>query len=247
MRHRPSFRQFLDESTSDRGIFKAIFVVGIPGAGKSYTISRLGGAISPRVVNTDKASEHLSQKLGKAVSPETWDELFKDTAHRVTRASLANYLNGVLPLFIDGTSNDASNILQRAGILESLGYDVGMVFIDTSPELAKRRARARAEKIGRETDPSFIDAVYARAAENRAFFAGKFPFYVEVKNDEGELTDEALLKAFKKVGKFFDAPVQNPVGKRHLQQLAAMGEKYLVPTVLSKEALGKKLEGWYRS
>jgi predicted kinase len=242
-----TFRQFLDESINDKGALKAIFVVGIPGAGKSYTVGKLGGAISPRVVNTDRAAEHLSKKLGVTVSADTWNEVFKDSAHRVSRGALANYLNGVLPLFIDGTSNDASNILHRAGILESLGYDVGMVFIDTPLELAKARVAERAKKINREVSLDFLEKVHAQSAENRAFFKGKFPFYVEVKNGEGELTDEVLLKAFKKVAAFFDAPVQNPVGKRALEAMREKGEKYLVPGRFSKEELDKKVEGWYRT
>ena len=34
-----SFEQFLlNESINDKGILKAIFIVGLPGAGKSYTV-----------------------------------------------------------------------------------------------------------------------------------------------------------------------------------------------------------------
>ena len=72
-----NFEEFLlNESINDKGILKAIFVVGLPGAGKSYTISNLKGQISPKIVNTDVALEFLSkrpifqqtQKLGKQYS-----------------------------------------------------------------------------------------------------------------------------------------------------------------------------------
>lgn len=48
-----NFSKFLTESINDKGKFKAIFIIGIPGSGKTYTISKLKGIISPRVINTD--------------------------------------------------------------------------------------------------------------------------------------------------------------------------------------------------
>ncbi len=70
------------------------------------------------------------------------------------------HLNGMLPLFVDGTSNDISNVLSRAGILESVGYDVGMVFIDTTLDAALSRADQRGKEINRHVDPKFIEKVF---------------------------------------------------------------------------------------
>jgi 4-hydroxy-tetrahydrodipicolinate reductase len=57
------FEEFLlQESINDKGILKAVFVVGMPGAGKSYTVSNLKGQVSPKIVNTDVALEFLSKK-----------------------------------------------------------------------------------------------------------------------------------------------------------------------------------------
>lgn len=236
-----TFKEFISESIEDKGILKAIFIVGIPGAGKSYTASRLSGSISPRIVNTDRATEYLTKKTGVQVNVKNWPT-FKDDAHRITRGSLANYLNSLLPLFIDGTSNDASNILHRAGILESLGYDVGMIFIDTSLETALKRAASRE----REVDPEFIKAVNSEAQDNKSFFQSKFSFFKTIKNDDGELTDDALVEAFKKVEGFYSSPLMNPVGKRFIADLKEKNAKYLTPDVMSKEVLSKKIAGWYK-
>lgn len=243
-----SFKQFIvQESINDQGIFKAIFVIGIPGAGKSYTVSKLGGDIAPRVVNTDKAAEFLSKKLSKNVSRETWAEYFKDSSHRITLESLSQYLNSMLPLFIDGTSNDVSNILHRAGILESLGYDVGLLFIDTPLDVAITRANERAAKTGRIVDSDFITQVHALAEENKNFLKNKFSFYAELKNDSHGIDDETLLKAYKKTRKFYLDPVSSPVGRRHLEVLFAEKQKYLVPTIMPTAQLRKKVDGWYKS
>lgn len=243
---RTSFKQFMYESIEDKGILKAIFVIGIPGAGKSYTVAKMNGSVTPRVVNTDRATEYLAKKFGKMIDSKNWPE-FKDTTHRLTTNALFGYLNGVLPLFIDGTSNDASNILARAGLLESLGYDVGMVFVDAPLDIALKRAEERGKKINRDVDVDFIKKVHKQSAENKEYFKSKFHFFKEVSNSDDLLTDEAMDDAFKKVQAFYDSPVQNPVGKRVLEKMKTDKQKYLVPSVFEKDQLIKKLEGWYRS
>ena len=240
-----TFKQFISESINDRGIFKAIFVVGLPGAGKSYTVKQLKGAVSPLVVNTDRAAEFLGTKFGKQVNSESWKE-FKDSAHRITKNSLKNYLNGVLPLFIDGTSNDVSNILHRIGILESIGYDVGVVFVHASLETAKRRAAERAKISNRAVDEHFIEHVYKQNKENAAYLKSKVSFFKEVENDTDGLHDAEMNAAFKKVQAFFDSPIQNPVGKRNFEKMKEEKQKYLSPTVVTLETLEKKVEGWYK-
>lgn len=242
-----TFKQFLDESVNDKGIFKAVFVVGIPGAGKSYTISQLKGAISPKVVNTDRATEFLSQKFDIPSNEQTWRSFFRDKTRQMTKDLLYNYLNGMLPLFVDGTSNDVSNVLGRAGILESIGYDVGMVFIDTALEVAQERAKKRGGEIDRHVSPDFITKVHELSQQNKEYFKSKFSFFKEVKNDPGELNDAALLSLFRQVSGFYTEPLENPVGVRALEKLREEKQAYLVPTIFSEDELKKKAAGWYRS
>lgn len=242
-----SFKQYIEESRNDRGILKAVFVIGIPGAGKSYTVSQLKGAISPKVVNTDRATEFLSKKFDMPSNNQTWRSFFRDKTRPMTVNALYNYLNGMLPLFIDGTSNDVSNILGRAGILESVGYDVGMVFINTSLDVAQERATQRGTDIGRHVNPEFIEQVYKLSEKNKEYFKGKFSFFKEVSNDPGELDNAAILKLFRQVSGFYDEPLNNPVGQRTIEKLREKKEAYLVPTIFEADDLKKKVAGWYRS
>lgn len=242
-----TFKQYIAESINDKGIFKALFIVGIPGAGKSYTTSQLRGTISPKIVNTDRATEFLSKKFKIASNSETWRSFFRDRTRPITSGALNNYLNSMLPLFVDGTSNDVSNILGRAGILESIGYDVGMVFINTDLDVAIDRAKKRAQEIDRHVDEEFIKKVHEISEENKEYFKGKFSFFREVSNNPGELDDAAIAKIFKQVSSFYNEPVENIVGQRTLEKLREAKEGYLVPTVFKAEDLKKKAEGWYRS
>ena len=240
-----TFKVFLQESINDKGIFKAIFVLGIPGAGKSYTVRRLAGQVSPRIVNTDKAAEYLSWKLGKAIHSGTWGE-FKDRSTHITKAALSNYINGVLPLFIDGTSNDASNLLHRMGILESLGYDVGIIYIKTSLETAIKRAANRADEIGRHVDEEFIREVFERNDDNIEFLKTKVSFFKQINNDDMQLDNEIMNEAFKTTQGFFASPILNPIGQRLLERMKAEKQAYLSPNIIPKDVLDKKIEGWYK-
>lgn len=242
-----TFKTFLHESINDKGLFKAIFIVGLPGAGKSYTSKALSGNVAPRIVNTDQASEFIARKIGKKVSSETWDELFKDTSHRITSSRLEQYLNGMLPLFVDGTSNDTSNILHRMGILKSLGYDIGLVYVATNIDKAIERAKQRENDIQRSTDEEFIRKVASVIEDNVSYLKGEVSFFAEVRND-GTLDDAALSVIHRKVQGFFAKPLSNPIGKSHLNKLRENPKnKYLAPTILSQDVLAKKVQGWYKS
>jgi predicted ABC-type ATPase len=241
-----TFKQFMQESINDRGRLKAIFVIGLPGSGKSYTIKQLTGSVAPRIVNTDNATEYFSKKFSTQINSANWDE-FKDDAHRITHAALLNYVDGLLPLFVDGTSNDVSNILHRMGILESIGYDVGVVFVNTPLQTALKRAKARAKDVGREIDEDFIREVDGRNAENAAYLRDKVSFFKQVNNSDDELDDLIMHTAFKAVQSFYDQPVKNPVGRRTLEEMNEKKLKYIAPEIMSRDVLAKKINGWYRS
>ena len=102
-------KYLLTESINDKGIFKAIFMAGTPGAGKSYVINKINdGKIQPRIVNTDKLTEYFGK--GENVN---W-EIYGEKIQNITKNQLAFYLNSLLPLWIDGTSSNPSALLRRS-------------------------------------------------------------------------------------------------------------------------------------
>ena len=54
--------QELQEGVYDPNIFKAIFLAGGPGSGKSYVVRKTTGGSGLRVVNSDDAFEALLKK-----------------------------------------------------------------------------------------------------------------------------------------------------------------------------------------
>jgi hypothetical protein len=70
---------------------------------------------------------------------------------------------------------------------------------------------------------------------------------MEVKNDVGELTDDVILKAFKKMEFFYDSPVKNPIGQQNVQRMRENGWKYLTPNIYTMGELKQMTSQWYRS
>jgi dephospho-CoA kinase len=235
--------EFINESINDKGLFKAVIFGGTPGAGKSYVLDQIAsGQIGARIVNTDKMLEFLGKQQGIDLGDKDNQMALLDQSKNLTINQFANYVNGMLPLFVDGTSSNAPNTLRRVGILESFGYDVGFVWVETDLEVAMKRASQRDRKV----DPEFIKSVHAISAENKEYFASKFSNFTTVKNNDGELTNQAVNKAFNQVSNFFTQPVENPIGRRKIAQLQETGDAYLVPSTISKTDLLNVLKGWYR-
>jgi len=244
-----NFKEFLlNEGIEDRGILKAMFLAGTPGAGKSYTVKKLkDGTIEPKVVNTDRFFEHFGKKLGiKLDTDENADNLWKmyeDKIYLLNKNSLGHYLNSMLPLIIDGTSVSPNNLLLRVGILESLGYDTSMVYIDTDLDTALKRNDSRPRRVPED----FIIKSYHMIQKSEDFYKRKFSHFLKIRNNDGEMNDDIILNSFRKVSGFFKSPVSNPVGQEVVDRLRSSKEKYLTPTIISKSELESKLDLWYRN
>lgn len=236
--------QSLQESINDKGKFKAIFVTGVPGAGKSYTIANItDGQIPVRVVNSDKAYEFLGRKGATDITDASqWDKVSQQV--KVTSTNmLVQYVNSMLPLFVDSTSSSPANLLRRKGILESMGYDCALVWIDTDVETAVKRAAGRE----REVPEDFIRKTHAEAERVGEYLMGQFDFRMKLNNNDGELTEEVIKRAYNSARSFFLGELQNPIGQRNLQEVAEAGEKNLSPTVYAIEDIQHIMQGWYKN
>lgn len=236
----------LDESVYDKGIFKAVFFSGLPGSGKSYTISKItDGTIEPRIVNTDRYTEYVAKKIGLNTSMryvgELVDQYLIDKTENVTISQLSGYINSMLPLFVDSTSNKINRTLYREGVLSSFGYDTAMVYVKTSLETAVKRMQQR----DRYVPIPFIKEVYKSMRENVEFYRNRFKIFLEVNNEEGELNDEALLKTYKTISSFFKDDIKNPIGRNNKKE-AEETSGYLTPSVYSSiSEIKSKLINWY--
>lgn len=229
----------ITEGIQDLGIFKACFLSGNPGAGKSFVISKIAsGQVWPRVVNTDKALEWFMKK-----DPENTWQKYGDKTKSITKELLAHYLNSLLPLWIDGTSSNPTAVMRRKGILESIGYDVSMVFVSTSLETSLERNRQRQ----RQVDEDFLKETYEQMNKLKPYYSSQFSPFVQVNNNVGELTDEVVISAYKKMDSFFKSPLKNPIGISLRDELLRSGGKYLIEHPDYEQSyINKLISSWYR-
>ena len=110
--------QDLQEGLNDPNIFKAFFLAGGPGSGKSYVVRKTTGGTGLRVVNSDDAFESLLQKAGLSLKmpPEEQEprDAVRDRAKKITAKRQANYLEGRIGLIIDGTGKDYDKIAKQS-------------------------------------------------------------------------------------------------------------------------------------
>lgn len=243
MNEQLSLKNFLDESVEDKGIFKAVFMAGGPGSGKSYTMSQItSGTVAPRIVGFDIPFEFISKKHGIHYGDLPNDSPIVQQVKTTTKAQLFLYLNGVLPLYIDTTAGDRGRVMERVEVLKTLGYDVGMVFVHSDFETAQKRMAHRARKV---PDQIAMD-LYRRAQEGRNFYQSAFPFYREIDNNEGQLSNKVIMDAFKAVAGFYAQPIINPTGIETVKKLRETKQKYLVPAIYPPAYLHKLISIWYR-
>ena len=141
----------LQEGLYDPNIFKAFFLAGGPGSGKSYVVRRTTGGSGLKIVNSDNAFEMLLKRAGLSLkmpaSEEEPRDVVRSRAKDITSKQKANYIEGRLGLIIDGTGREAEKILYQKRQLEELGYDTYMIFVNTSLDVALQRNAERARSV----------------------------------------------------------------------------------------------------
>jgi cytidylate kinase len=141
----------LQEGVYDPNIFKAFFIAGGPGSGKSFVVRKTTGGLGLRVVNSDDAFENQLKKANlslKMPADETEPrDVVRDRAKQTTASRKSGYIEGRLGIIIDGTGRDFNKITKEASELQQLGYDTYMIYVNTSLDVALERNAMRPRSI----------------------------------------------------------------------------------------------------
>ena len=211
----------LQEGVYDPNILKAFFLAGGPGSGKSYVVKRTTGGLGMKIVNSDIAFERKLKSAGlsldiRELDPEVRDEI-RGQAKRLTAKQKANYLNGRLGLIIDGTGKDYDKIATQATELKQLGYDVHMIFVNTSLDTALERNAKRDRKV----PESLVIKSWNDVQKN----IGKFSQYFKrnfIVVDNNDSKEDVMGPVFKQVMSLAKTKVQNPTGLKWIANELAM-------------------------
>tara|TARA_R110000765_G_scaffold377143_1_gene467995 strand:+ start:127 stop:789 length:663 start_codon:yes stop_codon:yes gene_type:complete len=202
----------LQEGLYDPNIFKAFFLAGGPGSGKSYVAMKSTGGTGLKTVNSDDAFEHLLTKAGLSLKmpPEETEprDVVRDKAKELTAKVQKNYLEGRLGLIIDGTGREADKILRQKAKLEELGYDTYMIFVNTSLDVALERNADRPRSVAEPIVVKSWKDVQANIGKfSNIFRAG---FIVVDNNNAGE---DVFKEVYKRVKGLLRKKVKNTRAK----------------------------------
>jgi len=162
-----SLKVYISEGRHDPSIFKAVFMAGAPGAGKSYVSDwmSLGPQLGYKVINSDmeftrymKDAGLTDEKGAVILDPEQEFErgVIRTVAKRHTQAKTNYAMVGRLGLVIDGTGANASKVQKQKATLEKLGYETAMVYVSIPLEDSIESDRKRGEEGGRSIGPELV-------------------------------------------------------------------------------------------
>jgi dephospho-CoA kinase len=203
----------LQEGVYDPNILKAFFLAGGPGSGKSYVVRRATGGLGMKIVDSDPAFEKLLKQAGLSLKMPDEEEiprdLVRDRAKAITKKQKTNYVAGKLGLIIDGTGKDFNKITKQATELKQQGYDVHMIFVNTSLDTALLRNAERPRSVKTTIVTKSWNAVQSNIGKFSQFFRGNF-----IVVDNNDANEDVFAKVYKQVMHLAKTKVQNPTGKQ---------------------------------
>ena len=218
----------LQEGVYDPNIFKAFFLAGGPGSGKSYVVRSTTGGTGLRIVNSDDIFEKYLKDAGfdmdmstvKAEREKEERDKMRDRAKKLTRTRMGDvttgkggYLEGRIGLIIDGTGKDYEKIAKQATQLKQLGYDVHMIFVNTSLDTALERNAKRERTVPTDVATRSWNAVQRNIGKFSQYFRQNF---VVVDNNDSE--EDVMTPVFKQIKGLLKKPVKSPIAKQWVRQ-----------------------------
>ena len=187
---------------------KVIFLAGGAGSGKGNVIKKLGLEKDGfKVVNSDISLEWLKKNHGlpedmRDLTPEQRSILGKlgHQARGIARNKMMKYQGEGDGVVVDGTGGSLKQMQKLVKEFEAKGYDVSMVFVETSLDTAIERNRARKER-------SLLDVIVKRNHDavqgNKSAFKEMFgDRFMEVKTDNLEMGDPMPKKLVDQMDNF---------------------------------------------
>jgi len=210
------FQEFLTEGVYDRNIFKAFFLAGGPGSGKSWVSSRTLSGAGMKVINSDAAFERLLAKERMSLDFKGYSEKelirrdeIRAKAKRMTALSLGAAIEGRLGLILDSTARNVPRIESENAHMRAIGYDTFMVFVNTTLEVALVRNQERRRKLPDAIVIQNHKEVQANIGRlQNVFGANNF-----VVVDNNKKKEDINIKVYKAVRKLVNRDPQSKVAK----------------------------------
>lgn len=237
----------LNEGLYDQGIFKAIFLAGGPGSGKSYVASNTIEGMGLKVVNIDDFLPMLLKQKGiplnfQNLTPEQEKEMLaaREKSREYVGKRLDLWLQGRLGLVVDGTGRNYEKLIKTAEKFKALGYETYMIFVNTSLEIAQERNIKRGEYGDRVLDKKVVKQLWYDAQSNMARYKKYFNNNFIVVNNNDYNNSELLNVVHKKIRNFVTTPSQNISAQKWVEKEKKQHMRIDEIRKLIREELNKK-------
>ena len=210
--------QELQEGLYDPNIFKAFFLAGGPGSGKSFVTNRAFGGSGLKTINSDNAFERSLKKNGLSLKmpedeAETRDVL-RARAKAMTGSQMDLSIKGRLGLVIDGTGRDYDKIKEQKALLDQLGYDSYMIFVNTTLEVALQRNSVRERSVPEYITRKSWEQVQSNIGRFQNTFGMGNMIIIDNSKDDKELTTVVMNKCSQAVRRLLSNKIKSYTAKR---------------------------------
>ena len=210
--------RYLQEGLYDPNIFKAFFLAGGPGSGKTFVTRGAFGGTGLRVINSDQAFENALKKNNLSLKmPDSESEardMLRARAKATSDKTLDLSIKGRLGMVIDGTGRDYDKINLQTSLLKQLGYDCYMIFVNTSLDVALERNRRRERTVPEYITRNSWTKVQSNIGRFQNLFGMENMIIVDNSKDDRELTTVVMGKVDKSVRRLLRNKVKSYTAKR---------------------------------
>ena len=210
----------LMEGVNDPSIFKAVFLAGGPGSGKSFVVGKTAlKALGFRLINSDDAFERGLKKAGLTTDPDdiasAQGQAVRASAKALTGKIMTRALEGRNGIVVDGTGKDYKKIKTQVDMLRKLGYAVYMIFVNTDLETAMNRNNSRP----RSLPDDMVNKMWKEVQNNIGKFQGLFRNrMIIVDNSEGSDIEQSTLDAYTKIKTWSEKTPENSIAVQWIKR-----------------------------
>ena len=210
----------VEEGVNDPYIFKAVFMAGGPGSGKSFVAKNLfSGFGGMKFLNSDSAFEALMGKANLSLKmPDDEAEprdAVRGRAKEVTNKQDELYKQGRLGMIIDGTGREYDKIAKMNLRLQGLGYDTAMVFVNTDIETALARNNKRARTVPTEIATQSWKDVQKNIGRFQQTFGQNM---LIIDNSDGQDVQTRIAQVEKTMRQWLSQPPRSRLAQQWIQQ-----------------------------
>ena len=187
---------------------KVIFLAGGPGSGKSTIVKNLGLEKQGfKVVNQDISLQWLAKNHGlpkdmrefTQEQASKWGELTWQ-ARDIMKRKKTKFQGKGDGIIVDGTGASKASMQQQVMEFKNKGYDVSMVFVETSLPIALARNKARKERSLRD---SIVERTWSSVMKNKNTFIEMFgENFIEINTSRLKINDPIPPDAIAKMDLF---------------------------------------------